>query len=581
MGSAVPDPSTPDQPIGPHPIGPDLADGGGGRHHAGRVLAGRYELVRLIASGGMAQVWEATDRVLERPVAVKVLHPHLAADDTFRLRFRGEAIAAARLRHPSIVSIFDTCHDAGTEAIVMELARSRTLRQYLDERGRLTSAEAVQVGADVADALEAAHRAGIVHRDIKPANILLCDDGRVVVTDFGIAKVRDDADLTSTGMMLGTVKYLAPEQVRGEPVDARTDVYALGVVLYEAVCGVPPFTAETPVAIALARLGQPAPDPRATRADLPPSLAAVINRALERGPGHRFQRAADLRAAILAPRVTPSTTADPTAAVARPAGDATRAHPRPAATGTQPTASGHRAADVDAATVGRASAPPSRPPTSPPDGPVPPAGSANGSGPRGEVPPRGRRRSRWLIPLLFLLLVGGSVTLAVALVMGVEQASNVGPSGDPADPAPATTPQAVPVAEVVTLDPAGDGEHEGERANVIDGDPRSAWRTERYNQAELAPTKPGLGLALVLEEGQPLSELVVTTLRPGWSGRVYVAAQYSSVLGEWGAPVADVDATTTTSRVDLGGATGGAVLLWLTNVGPSGRVEVAEMSVTS
>ena len=209
---------------------------------AGSLLAGRYRFERRLAVGGMAEVWEAHDQVLDRPVAIKVLHPHLAGDQNFVERFRREAIAAARLTHPSIVAIYDTHSSDGDEAIVMELVRGMSLRRHLDDEGRLGPAEAVQIAARVAEALETAHRAGLVHRDIKPANILLTDDERVMVADFGIAKVTD-ADHTTEGTVLGTAKYLAPEQVQGNPVDARTDLYSLGIVLYEMVCGRVPFAA--------------------------------------------------------------------------------------------------------------------------------------------------------------------------------------------------------------------------------------------------------------------------------------------------------------------------------------------------
>ena len=243
------------------------------RAGTGRLLAGRYRLDRHLASGGMAEVWEATDEVLDRPVAVKLLHGHLADDPALRARFHHEAVAAARLVHPAIVAIYDTCDDPGAEAIVMELVRGRTLREFLDERGRLDPVEVVHIGAEVASALTCAHKAGIIHRDVKPANILLSDDGRVLVTDFGIAKVLDEPDLTRTSQLLGTVKYLAPEQVESGPVDARTDVYALGAVLYESLCGEAPFRADNQAA---ARAG-PAP-PR-------PSTS----------PRHRGRRASDAR----------------------------------------------------------------------------------------------------------------------------------------------------------------------------------------------------------------------------------------------------------------------------------------------
>ncbi len=269
----------------------------------GEVLAGRYRLDRHLANGGMAEVWAGTDLVLERPVAVKVLHANLAADSTIRARFHNEAIAAARLVHHSIVSIYDTVETPTCEAIVMELVQGRTLREYLDERGTLEPIEVVHIGVEVAGALTSAHKAGIIHRDIKPANILLSDDGRVVVTDFGIAKVIDDPDVTRTQQLLGTIRYLAPEQVEGGPIDGRTDLYALGCVLYEALCGDAPFRADTPAALALARLHREPTAPSARVPNVPVDLDAILLRALAREPVTRYATADDLRAALLATRL--------------------------------------------------------------------------------------------------------------------------------------------------------------------------------------------------------------------------------------------------------------------------------------
>lgn len=268
----------------------------------GRLLAGRYRVVAPIASGGMAEVWEAIDETLDRPVAVKVLHAQFASDPTIRSRFHTEAVAAARLLDPTIVAILDTIDVDGCEAIVMELVRGRTLREWLDERGALEPVEVVHIGAQVATALSVAHRGGVIHRDIKPANILLSDDGRVVVTDFGIAKVVDAPDLTRTAQVLGTVKYLAPEQVEGGPVDGRTDVYALGAVLYEMLCGEAPFRAESPAALALARMHRDPTRPSAILPRVPADLDDTVMRALARTPSHRWSTAADLRAALLATR---------------------------------------------------------------------------------------------------------------------------------------------------------------------------------------------------------------------------------------------------------------------------------------
>ncbi|HVF14883.1 MAG TPA: protein kinase, partial [Acidimicrobiales bacterium] len=272
---------------------------------AEQVLAGRYRLRHQIAQGGMAEVWEAGDEVLGRSVAVKVLLPEFATDPTFIERFRREAIAAARLAHPNVVATFDTGLDGDLAFIVMELVEGRTLRDVLIERGPLPPHEATTIAAQVAGALHYAHEAGIVHRDVKPANILLCPDGRVKVADFGIAKAAladaaiADFDLTGTGMVVGTAKYLSPEQFEGQPVDRRSDVYALGVVLYEMLCGRPPFTGGSDMAIGIQHVDKKPLSPRQIRAGIPKPLEAVVMRAMAKSPAARYPTADSLQSALL------------------------------------------------------------------------------------------------------------------------------------------------------------------------------------------------------------------------------------------------------------------------------------------
>src|SRR4051794_25190429 len=221
----------------------------------------------------MAEVWVATDIVLDRQVAVKMLKPALAADTRLVERFRREAVAVARLSHPSIVAVFDTVHDGDVEAVVMELVPGETLRQHLDRVGRLPIGETISIGIAIADALTEAHRARIVHRDIKPGNVLLDPEGRVLLTDFGIAKaLQQTDDITSDDLLMGTAKYLSPEQVLGLPVDSRADLYSLGIVLYECLSGQPPFQADTDAATAMARLQRDPVPVRKLRPGVPRAL---------------------------------------------------------------------------------------------------------------------------------------------------------------------------------------------------------------------------------------------------------------------------------------------------------------------
>ena len=270
-----------------------------------RLLGGRYRLGAVIGQGGMAEVHRGRDVRLGRDVAIKLLRPELARDPSFQGRFRREAQSAASLNHPSIVAVYDTGEDRGedgnarevTPYIVMEYVEGRTLRDVLASEGRLMPQRAMEITAQVCAALEQAHRAGIVHRDIKPGNVMLTPSGEVKVMDFGIARaVTGSQTMTQTAAVIGTAHYLSPEQARGEHVDARSDVYSTGCLLYELVTGAPPFSGDTPVAVAYQHVREDPVPPSGVEPEVPASVDAIVLKAMAKNPANRYQSAAQMRA---------------------------------------------------------------------------------------------------------------------------------------------------------------------------------------------------------------------------------------------------------------------------------------------
>src|SRR5271154_6722701 len=265
-----------------------------------RLYSGRYQVTHLIARGGMAIVYRAQDTLLNRPVALKTLYPELSADQQFVEGFRREAQAAANLSHPNIVPVFDWGEDNGTYFIVMEFVDGRALSSILRTAGPLHPDRAAEIAADVAGALAYAHRHGVVHRDVKPGNVLITEEGTIKVTDFGIARaVNTEESLTQTGAVMGTATYFSPEQAEGMGVDSRSDIYSLGVVLFEMVTGRPPFMGDTPVAVASKHVRENPPTPRDINPSIPPTFEAIILKAMAKNPDHRYATAEDLRADLL------------------------------------------------------------------------------------------------------------------------------------------------------------------------------------------------------------------------------------------------------------------------------------------
>jgi serine/threonine protein kinase len=263
---------------------------------------GKYRLIEKLGQGGMAQVYKAYQPDLDRYVAVKILHPHLTADEEFTARFRREARAIAALEHPNSVRVYDFDTDNGLAFIVMEYLSGVSLKARLREQSRreeyIPLAEVAHIIGALADALNYAHAHGVIHRDIKPSNVLITTDGRPVLTDFGIAKMIDTTIITGSSGTLGTPAYMSPEQGKGEPGDARSDIYALGVMLYQLCTNHLPFDADTPYAIILKHLTAPLPPPRTLRPDLPTPVERVILKALAKNPDDRYQTAGEMGIAI-------------------------------------------------------------------------------------------------------------------------------------------------------------------------------------------------------------------------------------------------------------------------------------------
>src|SRR4051812_18654154 len=290
-----------------------------------RLLGGRYQVGELLGYGGMAEVHRGRDLRLGRDVAIKMLRTDLARDDTFQLRFRREAQNAASLNHPAIVAVYDTGEERGSAGetlpyIVMEFVNGRTLKEVLAAEGRLMPRRALEIVAEICAAIEFSHRHGIIHRDIKPGNVMLTQTGQIKVMDFGIARALASgaSTMTQTSAVIGTAQYLSPEQARGESVDGRSDVYATGCVLFELLCGHPPFVGDSPVSVAYQHVREEPKAPSLSNRDVSPAVDSIVLKALAKNPLNRYQSAAEMRADILRAAAGRPVHAEPIMAHAEP-----------------------------------------------------------------------------------------------------------------------------------------------------------------------------------------------------------------------------------------------------------------------
>jgi eukaryotic-like serine/threonine-protein kinase len=488
----------------------------------GEVIAGRYELEELVGTGGMSSVYRALDTLLERHVALKILHATYGADEETVERFRREARAVAQLSHPNIVTVIDRGEDAGRQFIVFEYVAGENLKQLVQREGPLPVRRALELTLEVAGGLAFAHEQGLVHRDVKPQNVLMNGDDRAKVTDFGIARSLDvDHGMTQTGTVLGTSNYIAPEQASGEPVDAYTDVYSLGVVLFELLTGDVPYDGDNFLAVAMRHLNDPVPDVRERRRDVSPRVAAAVARAMAKDPEERF-----------------------------PSMDAFAAELEACLVELERGEEGPGPGDAAATQI------------------VPPR-VVRETRPR---PARARRRrSAWPALLLAVGILALAGVAAFALLAGGELPGGL--EGGQGNDGQAQGEQAGPVQlqGVRAWDPHGDDrEHDDTAPQATDGNADTFWRTERYRASFSAIGKPGVGL--VLDAGEPveLAEIVVASSTPGFTAEIHAG---DSLEGPFDRVVSSSQAAGETTAFPIEGEAARFYLLWITELsGPRAEI---------
>jgi serine/threonine-protein kinase len=487
--------------------------------HPGDLIADRYELEELVGTGGMSSVFRAHDRQLERSVAIKILHEHYAEDPEYLERFRREARAVARLSHPNIVTVIDRGADDGRQYIVFEHVEGENLKELVLRSGRLPVRRALELALAVADGLAFAHDHGLVHRDVKPQNVLLSNEGEVKVTDFGIARsMHVEHGVTQTGTVLGTGEYLAPEQASGKPVSPATDVYSLGIVLWELLAGEVPFVGENFVAVALRHVNEPPQRLRERRPDVSPRLEAAVDRALAKDPARRFPSMAafanELRACLAE-------------------ADGESAPP-----------------PVEDAELTRITPPP-------------------------PAPARVRRRRSRRRPLVWALLalVVAGAAFAGAFLLGGASHHGGGTGGGGGTPG-----SAVHLHGVGDYDPQGNGGEHSETAPLAtDGNAATVWTTELYGNQDFGGLKDGVGLVLDAGSSVKLAQVTVNTPTPGFTAEIQVGHSQSGPFAV-DSSSQTVDAKTVFT---LNGKSGRYYVVWITRLPPGNRAEISEVTAAS
>ena len=487
----------------------------------GTVLSGRYRLEAKLGSGGMSTVYLARDTTLDRQVAVKVMHREMSEQADQLERFRQEARAVAKLSHPNVVSVIDAGEDGGYPYIVFEYVEGETLKQRINRVGALDPQEALAYAIEVARGLTVAHGRRMVHRDIKPQNVLIDSEGRAKLTDFGISRQLEQDGMTATGRVLGTTDYVAPEQAMGRTVDQRSDVYSLGVVLYEMLIGQVPFHADSQVGVAMKHVNEELPDVQQRRPEVSAAAALVVERATAKDPAERYQSVGEMIDDL------------------------------------------STALEVEAARAGGATGEA----TSVLDALPPSARELSGHS----------RRSR--IAIAALLLVGAAAIAAVILISGGNS-----PGGGGGALKDRGTPVALSGATDYDPEGDGQ-ENPEQVGYAVDGNPTgTAWSTEHYDTETFAGTKtgpdPGVGLYVTTRAPARPTEMLIRTPTPGWDAEVFAAASGPPPeRSGWGEPVGEVSNASSVEAVELHlGGPARYFLLWFNKAAPArdqeGRYQV-------
>jgi serine/threonine-protein kinase len=500
-------------------------DHGGVSSPVGTLLCGRYRLDAVVGSGGMSTVFRAFDTVLERQVAIKRMHRDVAADADQLERFRREARAVAQLNHPHVVGVIDAGEDEeAMPFIVFEFVEGETLKDRIRRSGRLAIPEALAYAIEIARALGAAHERGIVHRDVKPQNVLIDEEGSAKVTDFGIARTIEEDGLTAAGRVLGTTDYVAPEQALGDRVTGQSDLYSLGVVLFEMLTGDVPFHGDNQVAVAMKHVREELPDLQHARPEASAALAALLDRATAKSTAERYADAAAMIADL------EEVLAIETARAGQATGEAT------AVLRTLPGATRRR------------------------------------------LPPL----LRWRVGLVVALAIAGVATAVVLVVLAARETDR-GTSAPPDTPPPPAGEERVRLSAGAAddYDPLGTGgEHGDETRFLVDGDASTYWSTETY-RGELGAQKAGVGIVLDARPQVRATRIELRSATPGWTGAVYASRRSvpRTFPSEGWTRLATVRDARARERLDL--ATKGRAfryyLVWITDLpDDADRAELSE-----